>query len=71
MIKNIHEDEKWQWARATEEKRLKGAVDALRGSLTPWEHDLLLADDPRRLATEGTTKRIVCELRHFPDQAEL
>ena len=71
MIKNINEDEKWQWAKATEEKRLKGAVDALRGSLTPWEHDLLLADDPRRLAKESTKERIVCELRHFLDQAKL
>ena len=71
MIKNISEDEKWQWAKATEEKRLKGAIDALRKSLTPWEHDLLLADDPRRLAKENTKEKIVCELRHFVDQAKL
>jgi hypothetical protein len=71
MIKNISEDEKWQWAKATEEKRLKGAIDALRKSLTPWEHDLMLADDPRRLAKENTKEKIVCELRHFVDQAKL
>ena len=69
--KNISEDEKWQWAKATEEKRLKGAIDALRKSLTPWEHDLLLADDPRRLAKENTKEKNVCELRHFVDQAKL
>jgi hypothetical protein len=71
MIKNISEDETWQWAKAMDEKRLKGAIDALSKSLTPWEHDLLLADGPRRLVKENTKERSVCRLRHFLDQAKL
>ena len=61
-LKDISEDDAWDWAEKSKGPHLQELVDNLKASLAPWAHSYMLSEAATRLKTSSTSQRLLVEI---------